>query len=52
MDGGGGNPKAATYTQDSKNRINAHTDIHTFEPTIPAFEQAKTVYAVIAPNSI
>jgi hypothetical protein len=38
--------KAATYTLDNTNRINAHTNIHTFRTHDPVLERAKTVHAL------
>jgi hypothetical protein len=50
LDGGSARRKAANYTQNNTNRINAHTQTSMprvgFEHTIPAFQRAKTVPAI------
>jgi hypothetical protein len=47
MDGGSARRKAATYTQDNANTELSHSMRPVgFEPTIPAFERAKTVHAL------
>jgi hypothetical protein len=42
-------PSQDRYIHIGEHKINAHTDIHALsgiEPTIPAFERAKTVHAL------
>jgi hypothetical protein len=50
LDGGSARRKAATCTQDSTQTQNKHIQISTpcvrFQPTIPAFQRAKTVHAL------
>jgi hypothetical protein len=47
LDGGSACRKAATYTHNYTNRINAQTSMPRvgFKPTTPVFERAKTVHA-------